>query len=136
MQLTLPQYFALGEQRQKLFRAWRDFFTRYDVLLCPITPTVAFPHDTARAELAAQFDRQLLVDGAPIPYMDNLTWPGLVTVANLPATAIPTRRLVGGLPAGVQIVGPYLGDRTTLKFAQLLDEHLGGFTPPPISGAA
>jgi amidase len=136
VQLTLPQYFALGEQRQKLFRAWRDFFTRYDVLLCPITPTVAFPHDTARAELAAQFDRQLLVDGAPIPYMDNLTWPGLVTVANLPATAIPTRRLVGGLPAGVQIVGPYLGDRTTLKFAQLLDEHLGGFTPPPINGAA
>jgi len=135
VQLTLPQYFALGEQRQKLFRAWREFFTRYDVLLCPVTPTVAFPHDTARADMAAQFDRQLTVDGAPIPYMDNLTWPGLVTVANLPATAIPTRRLVGGLPAGVQIVGPYLGDRTTLKFAQLLDERLGGFTPP-IGGAA
>jgi amidase len=44
-----------------------------------------------------------------------------VTVADLPATAIPTRRLVDGLPAGVQIIGPYLEDRTTLKFAQLVE---------------
>jgi amidase len=133
MQQTLPQYFAVAEERQKLLRAWRDFFTRYDVLLCPVTPTVAFPHDTHRADMAAQFERSLVVDGAPVPYMDNLAWPGLVTVANLPATAIPTRRLVGGLPAGVQIVGPYLGDRTTLKFAQLLDQALGGFVAPPLS---
>jgi amidase len=35
------------------------------------------------------------------------------------------------MPAGVQIVGPYLGDRTTLKFAQLLEQQLGGFMPPP-----
>ncbi|MBR1177199.1 amidase [Bradyrhizobium sp. KB893862 SZCCT0404] len=130
VQQTLPQYFDLAEQRQKLFRAWRNFFVGHDVLLCPITPTVAFPHDTARADMAAQFERRIIVDGVPIPYMDNLTWPGLVTVANLPATAVPTRRLVGGLPAGIQIVGPYLGDRTTLKFAQLLDERLGGFVPP------
>jgi amidase len=55
-----------------------------------------------------------------------------VTVANLPATAIPTRWLVEGLPAGVQIVGPYLEDRTPLKFAQLLERALGGFMPPPL----
>jgi amidase len=80
--------------------------------------------------MAAQFECSLVVDGAAVPYMDHLAWPGLVTVVNLPATAIPTRRLVGGLPAGVQIVGPYLGDRTTLKFAQLLDQELGDFITP------
>ncbi len=128
---TLSQYFDAAERRQKLFRAWRDFFTNYDVLLCPVTPTVAFPHDVASLELAAQFDRRLIVDGRSIPYMDNLAWPGLVTVANLPATAIPTRHLVGGMPAGVQIVGPCLGDRSTLKFARLLEQQLGGFMPPP-----
>jgi len=122
LQQTLPRYFAAAEERQKLFRAWQDFFTRYDVLLCPVTPTVVFPHDTASAEMSAQFDRRLMVDGVSTPYMDNLTWPGLITVANLPATVVPTRRLVGGLPAGVQIVSPYLADRTTLKFAQLLEQ--------------
>jgi amidase len=77
VQQTLPDYFQAAEQRQRLFRAWRAFFMDYDVLLCPITPTVAFPHDIARTDLAAQFDRKLVVDGRPVPYMDNLMWPGL-----------------------------------------------------------
>jgi amidase len=136
VQQTLAQYLDAAERRQKLFRGWRDFYTNYDVLLCPITPTVAFPHDIASLELAAQFDRRLIVDGRSIPYMDNLAWPGLVTVANLPATAMPTRHLVGGMPAGVQIVGPYLGDRTTMKFAQLLEQQLGGFMLPPAPPSA
>ena len=128
---SLAEFAVAAERREHLFRAWRDFFRRYDVLVCPITPTVAFPHDIARLDMAAQFERTISVNGKTVPYMDNLMWPGLVTVANLPATAIPTRRLVGGLPAGVQIIGPYLEDRTTLKFAQLLERELGGFMPPP-----
>jgi amidase len=128
---SLPKYFAAAEARHQLYRAWRSFFTDYDVLLCPITPTVAFPHDVERLDLAAQFTRRLTVNGVTIPYMDNLAWPGLVTVANLPATAIPTGRTVGSVPAGVQLVGPYLGDRTTLRFAQLVERALGGFTRPP-----
>ncbi|MEH2549257.1 amidase [Bradyrhizobium sp. AZCC 2262] len=128
---SLPQFVAATETRHHLFRAWHRFFANYDVLLCPVTPTVAFPHDAERLELEAQFTRHLVVNGATVPYMDNLAWPGLATVANLPATAIPTGRLVGGLPAGVQVIGPYLGDRTTLRFAQLVERALGGFTRPP-----
>lgn len=128
---SLSQHFAAAEQRHQLYRAWRRFFADHDVLLCPITPTVAFPHDIERLDLAAQFTRRLNVNGGTIPYMDNLAWPGLVTVANLPATAIPTSRRVGSVPAGVQVVGPYLGDRTTLRFAQLVEEALGGFARPP-----
>jgi amidase len=128
---SLAQYFAAKEERYRLFGAWHAFFADYDVLLCPITPTAAFPHDLERLDLAAQFTRRLTVNGSRIPYMDNLAWPGLVTVANLPATAIPTGRMVGSVPAGLQIVGPYLGDRTTLRFAQLVERELGGFRAPP-----
>ncbi|WP_092237055.1 amidase [Bradyrhizobium sp. Gha] len=128
---SLSQHFAATEARHQLYRAWGRFFADYDVLLCPVTPTVAFPHDIERLDLAAQFTRRLKVNGGTIPYMDNLAWPGLVTVANLPATAIPTGRRVGRVPAGVQVVGPYLGDRTTLRFAQLVEQALGGFARPP-----
>jgi amidase len=130
---TLSQYLSAAEQRQRLLRAWRHFFESYDVLICPVTPTVAFPHDVNNLGMAAQFRRRIVVDGRQLPFMDNLAWPGLVTVANLPATAAPTGHLVGGLPAGVQIVGPFLGDRTTLKFAQLLEQQLGGFIPPRVT---
>jgi amidase len=118
---SLPQHFAAAERRHQLHSEWRRFFADYDVLLCPITPTVVFPHDIERLDLAAQFTRRLAVNGSTIPYMDNLAWPGLATVANFPATAIPTGRMVGSVPAGMQVVGPYLGDRTTLRFAQLVE---------------
>jgi amidase len=31
----------------------------------------------------------------------------------------------------VQAVGPYLEDRTPLRFAQLVERELGGYRPPP-----
>jgi len=49
----------------------------------------------------------------------------------LPSTVIPVGRTAGGLPVGVQIVGPYLEDRTPLAFARCAEAVLGGFVPPP-----
>ena len=95
------------------------------------SPTVAFPHDVERSDFAAQFVRTLAVGDRRIPYLDNLAWPGLATVAYLPATAMPTGALVGSVPAGVQIIGPFLGDRTTLRFARLVERELGSFQAPP-----
>jgi amidase len=36
------------------------------------------------------------------------------------------------LPIGVQIIGPYLEDRTTLRFAELIEREFGGFVAPPV----
>jgi amidase len=96
-------------------------------------PTVAFPHDHSGGGPGhiAQYSRTTLVDGRPVPYLNGLQWPGLATVANLPATAIPTGRQIRGLPMGLQAVGPYLEDRTSLRFASLAEQALGGYTPPP-----
>jgi amidase len=133
VRLTHHEFLALEEQQARLCLAWRRFFERYDVILCPIMPTVAFPHDHSGEGPGhiAQYTRTTLVDGRPTPYMNGLQWPGLVTVANLPATAIPTGRFIEGMPMGLQVVGPYLEDRTTLRFAQLVERALGGFVPPP-----
>ena len=71
------------------------------------------------------------MSGERVPYFDNFMWPSIATCSNLPATVMPTGRLVDGMPAGVQIIGPYLEDRTTLGFARLVEAELGGFTAPP-----
>jgi amidase len=39
--------------------------------------------------------------------------------------------LADGLPVGVQIIGPYLEDRTTIDFAKKIADVIGGFQPPP-----
>ncbi len=117
--------------RAQLGQAWRAFFRDFDVLICPVTPTVAFSHDHLGGHgPAAQLQRRIDVSGAPHPYLENLSWPGLVTVANLPATAMPTGHLVQGLPAGVQVVGPLAEDRTPLRFATLAAQRLSPFKAP------
>lgn len=115
------------ERRLALCARWEDFFRDFDALLAPVTPTVAFPHDHSDIN-----GRTIDVDGRPFPYLEQLFWAGLATVAWLPATAVPVGRgRASGLPVGLQIVGPFLEDRTPLALAGALAERVGGFTPPP-----
>jgi len=45
---------------------------------------------------------------------------------------VPAGVTADGLPAGVQIVGPFLSDLRLLRLAELIDAAAGpGFTPPP-----
>ncbi|MDT5012856.1 MAG: amidase, partial [Mycobacterium sp.] len=41
-----------------------------------------------------------------------------------------------GLPVGIQIVGPYLEDRTTLAVGRCIAEAMGGFVAPPMPEVA
>jgi amidase len=117
-------------QQALLRQQWSQFFTGCDLLLCPVAMSAAFPHQTEDGHgPVPQLKRTLPVNGAPHPYLQNLMWPGLVTVANLPATVRPIGLDAEGLPLGVQIVGPYLHDRTPIRFAALCDEAFGAFQP-------
>jgi amidase len=104
---------------------WLALFQEVDVVLCPPMPTVAFPHDHS-----PQFARQLDIDGTKVPYNDQSVWAGIATLNGLPATTAPIGRSNEGLPIGVQIIGGYLEDRTTIAFAGLIEREFGGFTPP------
>jgi amidase len=112
--------------RTSFSHQWRQLFRTWDVVICPVLPTTAFAHDNAEME-----QRRIDIDGRSIPYAAQGAWSGLATVCGLPATAIPIGVGASGLPVGVQIVGPYLEDRSTLGFAELAEREFGGFTPPP-----
>ncbi|MBR1220799.1 amidase [Bradyrhizobium sp. U87765 SZCCT0131] len=113
--------------RSSLAARWSELFRTVDVVLCPVTPTPAFPHDHTPDQRARLLD----VDGKSMPYQDQLVWPGIATLTGLPATAIPMGLAPNGLPVGMQVVGPYLEDRTPLHFAELAETAFGGFTAPP-----
>lgn len=108
-------------------RAWAQVFREVDVVLAPAFGVTAYPHDDTPDQTA----RVQLVNGRPTPYMAQVAWPGVATLANLPATAAPIGLSAAGLPIGAQIIGPYLEDRTSLAFAGLLEAEFGGFTRPP-----
>jgi amidase len=113
--------------RAALRRQWRALFQDWDVVLAPPFSTPAFPHD----HIPDQADRRATINGEKVPYTDQILWPGLASMLMLPATVAPLERTEAGLPVGVQIIGPYLEDRTTIEFARLLEREFGGFVPPP-----
>ncbi len=113
--------------RGQLRAQWRALFKTFDAVICPVMPTPAFPHDHSEQQEARRID----IDGKDYPYPDQLAWPGIATLPGLPATAIPIGLSPEGLPIGVQIIGPWLEDRTPLKLAELIEREVGGFVPPP-----
>ncbi|MFD8636075.1 amidase [Streptomyces sp. NPDC059533] len=116
-----------ANDRRELHRhGWRRLFAEFDVVVCPITPTAAFPHDHDPDLL----ERRIDIDGVEYPYLDQLVWAGVATMPGLPATAIPTGLSPDGLPVGVQLVGPMFEDRTPLRLAELLEQRIGGFQAP------
>jgi amidase len=119
-------WYEAHRARQQFRLKWRDFFSRYDVLLCPVSATAAFPHNQETPRL----ERKLLVNGHPQDYNDQMFWAGLATLCYLPATVVPVKQTADGLPVGVQIIGDIGEDRTTIAMAKLLAELTGGFTPP------
>ena len=121
-------WLELHRQRNLMRAVWADWFGRYDVLLCPVMPMLPFPHDHE----GTVADRWVIINGKSRPQAECLAWTGLVGVAYLPSTVVPVGR-VGDLPVGVQVVGPYLEDRTSLFVAGRLAELLGGYEPPPLA---
>jgi amidase len=112
--------------RWRVRRTWAEWFRDFDVLLCPIMPVAAFPHDHSPIEA-----RTIDVDGVSVHYLSLVFWAGHATLAGLPSTVVPVGRTRAGLPVGMQVVAPYLEDRTGLAFARCLEDLLGGFVPPP-----
>jgi amidase len=127
MKRSLPLPEALVAKQKELHAMWDAFFERYDVLLAPVSPTVAFPHDHEATILS----RSLVINGQRKPMLNNMAWTRMAIVSGLPATVAPVGLSGSGLPVGIQIIGAKFEDRTTIAFARGLSELIGGFVAPP-----
>ena len=126
------EYIGYFGQREQFRAAFRAFFREWDVLLAPITLGPAFPHvPKPYPPDAKSLHDTLEVGDRNVLYDLQLVYPGVATLAGQPATAFPVGLTRAGLPIGLQAIGPYLEDRTPIRFAGLVAREIGGFTPPP-----
>ncbi len=124
--MSAQEYLMLVVNRQVYLSAWQQFFQDWDVLIGPMTLDSAFEHQTAPMQ-----DRTIMIDNKEVPYFNNILYPMLAILCGLPSTAFPAGLDSKGLPLGLQAIGPYLEDKTTLKFAQLLERDWNSFQAPP-----
>lgn len=125
--MSLPDYQALRQRQAQAREQWQSVFERFDVFLMPVSFIPAFPHDH-RSPTSL---RKHQTPQGPRNYRELSFWISFASLAGLPATVAPIGQTSGGLPVGIQIVGPFLEDATPIQFAGALAEVMGGFQAPP-----
>jgi amidase len=121
-------WLAAAEQREQVRAAWARLFKSVDAVLCPAAPVVAIEHDHSPMD-----ERTIAVGDERRPYDELSGWSSLASVGRLPATVVPIG--VGAhsaLPVGAQVIGPYLGDYTTIAVGRLVGQLTGGYRPPDL----
>ena len=86
------EWLGVNEARHRVQREWAEVFEGVDVLLTPVTPVAAIPHDVERPIE----QRQVQVNGEPTDYFTQIVWAGLATMPLLPATVVPAGHTVSG----------------------------------------
>jgi len=115
-----------NERRERLKAKFTQTFSEYDVILTPVVPFTAIPHD--HSPIMAL--RRVISRGENRHYMDHMPWIALATVFGLPATSMPVGKDREGLPFNIQIIGDSFQDKTTLQFASIIESITGDFKPP------
>ena len=103
-------YGTAQKVRTVIKREHDELFERFDVLVSPTSPTVAFP-------IGAKID-----DPVAMYMNDVLTIPSCM--AGLPGLNIPCG-LSEGLPVGLQLIGPQFGENTIFRAAHVLEQAIG-----------
>jgi aspartyl-tRNA(Asn)/glutamyl-tRNA(Gln) amidotransferase subunit A len=109
-------YYGTAQKvRTVIAREHAEAFERFDVLVSPTSPTVAF-------EIGAKADNPLAM------YLsDLLTIPSCM--AGLPGLSIPCG-LSDGLPVGLQLIGPQFSENTLFRIGHALERAIGFDTVP------
>lgn len=118
--LSLPDWFALLDQQTRNEYAWEALFEHYDFVLAPPLAFLAYPHDATPIA-----ERRIVINGQDRAFADTLAWAGLATFPNLPSTVLPVGES-GGLPCGMQVIGPRWGDFACIAAAKAIGEVLHG----------
>jgi aspartyl-tRNA(Asn)/glutamyl-tRNA(Gln) amidotransferase subunit A len=100
-------YLKAQRVRTLITREFQEAFQRYDVLVTPTSPTVAF----RLGEKTEDPLQMYLSDVSTIP----------VNIAGIPGISIPCGS-ASGLPVGLQLIGPALGEEALLRTAYAYEQ--------------
>jgi amidase len=129
--VTMPhrKWLQLNNERQQMRLKFNAFFKDYDILLCPVAASAAFPHDHENE--GKRWRRRVTVNNKPVAPTDQLFWAGYSGLVYLPSTVGPAGITPSRLPTGYQAIAAQGRDKTSIAFARLVEKAFGGFEPPP-----
>jgi aspartyl-tRNA(Asn)/glutamyl-tRNA(Gln) amidotransferase subunit A len=118
-ELTNLEVQRLILRRGELGSMMRQLMQRYDLV---VTPSVAVPAFEAKPAGHTPFNPESMLGWTPFSYPFNLT--------QQPACTIPCGLTTGGLPIGLQLVGPMFADALVLRAARAYETTRPIARPP------
>jgi amidase len=111
-------------RRTELGERMRLFFADHDVLALPVSQVPPFPSDQEFPTAINGREQET--------YLDWMRSCFLITVTGCPAISVPAGFTPGGLPVGLQLVGPVGGERRLLEIAHAYEQlnPVGRRRPP------
>jgi len=126
--MTHRRWLQLNNERHQMRLKFNAFFDDYDILLCPVAASAAFPHDHEHE--GRRWRRRITVNNKRVSPTDQLFWAGYSGLVYLPSTVGPAGITPSGLPTGYQAIARQGRDKTSIAFARLVEKAFGGFEPP------
>ena len=120
--LTIEELAEAQLDRTVIFNNMVEFFTRHDVLACPVVGCMPHPQTEEWVRHIGGTDLR--------GYMDWLRFAFLATTTGLPAVSVPVGPGPRGLPVGIQLIGKPRGEAELLAAAQLFETITGGPAMP------
>jgi amidase len=112
--LTGPELGRAEVLHTRLYHRTREFFERYDLLLAPVCQVLPFDADL---EYPAH------VAGRPMhTYVDWMRSAYLISATGCPALSVPGGFTAGGLPVGLQVIGPHRADLAVLQAGHAFEQ--------------
>lgn len=117
LKLTGAEIARAEMQRGAMFARAREFFSRYDLILCPATIVAPFP-----------VEQRYVTECDGHKFANYVEWLAIVyafTNVASPAISIPAGFTRENLPVGLQIAGPCRDEGRLLAAAKLMEDTLG-----------
>jgi amidase len=124
LKLTADEIIRAERERAALYHRVAKWFDNFDLLLCPVVAVPPYPVEQAYPTRIG--DQELT------SYIDWMFLTFVITLTGCPALSLPCGFTKGGLPVGLQIIGPTHADAAVIAAASLLEQEFGIASRLPI----
>jgi aspartyl-tRNA(Asn)/glutamyl-tRNA(Gln) amidotransferase subunit A len=118
----LKDYIAAQTLMTRLKSAFAQYFEEYDVLLCPVIPFTAPPHQL----------QEYVVDGQTVAATQMMRATSPFNLTGLPGLSVPFRMSSENLPINVQLVSRWLDEETILRLGALIESTSSVWDQRPV----
>jgi aspartyl-tRNA(Asn)/glutamyl-tRNA(Gln) amidotransferase subunit A len=109
--VSLTEYMDGQAKMEQLRSLFAGYFAKYDVLLCPVTPYTAQPHQL----------QEVVVNGTTVSAFHVMAATAPFNMTGLPALSVPFGLSSERLPISVQLISKWFDEATILQLGQIIE---------------